>query len=139
MKTLRDEVLRIEQGVYDEGIGRPWPMEFFRRYGDWRVAEGEWETQIFGNRTCVRLRHDNGILALGYVGDHARMFLPPEEKEGTVIALTRAGADRLVAEAQARADRYKKALREIEGHPAIAAYMVLRDIARRALDEHDSV
>ena len=82
MKTFRDEVLRIEQGVYDEGIGRPWPMEFFRRYGDWRVAEGEWETRIFGNRTCVRLRHDNGILALGYVGDHARMFLPPEEKEG---------------------------------------------------------
>lgn len=128
MKTLRGLFSDLPLGGYD----------FLQEYGSWRVAEGE---MVSKGDVWVNVVQGDGSklpVAIGRRGAHVKLIIPPEEKEGTVIALTRAGADRLIAEAQARADRYKKALREILAFPGDEPCEVASArwrIAREALDE----
>ena len=126
MRTLRDEVDRCLFGIPRS--------DFLNEYGSYRVVEG-----VLTLGTALDTRESRlppvvlfGGLPVGRLGDTVKLILSPEEKKplGAKVAIDTAMA--LVREHAARADRYEKALREIEEHPAIASYVALRDIARRA-------
>jgi len=113
------------------------------RYGDWRVWEGvlRVDTREHLRRPEVVIdADDQWHYWLGESGDRIKLILPPEKKsertvdlfaalrcpaldawcdahppeeKGLVWSLTKDGADRLIAEARARADRYEAALGEV--------------------------
>jgi hypothetical protein len=152
MKTLRDEWKRL----YPHEPQRPevckhWPVaeRFLDEYGSYRVVEGVLVLTASGSLVAVEVGDEDlhYDVDLGAPGDHVKLLLPPEEKEEMLD-----GAREQILEAQLnatrgrefaerdRADKYKKALREIGGTswPMLAAQdgvRLLRKIAREALDE----
>jgi hypothetical protein len=161
MKTLRDEWKRL---VIDPLWTHLFTNSFFREYGSYRVVEGvlcKGADRRIGIRSYGQSHgHDwVAIDPIGTLGDHVKLLLPPEEKKKTprvelLARLCEAEGDLVETDcklrcAAARADKYKKALREIaekvgmepeggparfrEGRQTMGAW--LGSIAKEALDE----
>ena len=130
MKTLRDEWRRMTDAMWQHLFTNP----FFRKYGDYRVVEGELSVRKrLDRRSLVVLQNSSGYVDIGACGDTKTLILPPEEKE----VRTAEEARRQLL----RADRFEKALREIAGAtwPMVTVregVKLLRKIAREALDEN---
>ena len=145
MRTLRNEWFGDWDVVaYDEKADRT--TEFLDRYGEYRVVEGVLYYESNnprplperGQRNMVVVQTaSGGIVELGPLGNRVKLIIPPEEPPTPVLDM----AKKLGAE-RARANRYEKALREIQTSQrqcdwkTIAAYR--KKLAREALDEPDS-
>ena len=146
MKTLKSECERnwSQAKVIADGYVGPSALDVaLGPYGDWRVAEGELYLED-GRVGVLSSGHTEGheweaIDPIGHLYDHVKLIIPPEEKkDATPLVLQMTKLE--LAEAQARADRYKKALRDIAGMGWPSLMMrdrvtLLRKIAREALDE----
>lgn len=129
-------------------------------YAEWRVVEGELRAFPNVNGLVDIMIIDNvggGISRarhLGAVGDHVKIIIPPEEPKSDpledqmrerigVLEQSLAGAKRNcklawsdAGAADARADKYERALREIADHPSCAGGVAhsMRIRAKEALE-----
>ena len=145
MKTLRDEWKWLLGDDYFCG----WPATFFAEYGSYRVVEGVLHAGSKDDDGYGRGRphihpvdgpfNESTATFIGREGAHVKLLLPPEEKEGDSLnrKLLQAQSDK--RDAQHRADRYEKALREIVVAESMTdwerAATRRRRIAREALDD----
>ena len=142
MRTLRDEWKRLLGDDYICG----WPATFFAEYGSYRVVEGELHLGTSGyDEGFVHIHPEGGpfrpasATRIGKPFDIVKLLLPPEEKEGDSLnrKLLQAQSDK--RDAQHRADRYEKALREIAVKPEGYAYTgmphLMAELAKEALDD----
>ena len=141
MKTLLDEWFDGKYSIPEGRIEHGHTVNLLDKYGDWRVQSG-----FLGTREGKVVLQDDVTeeppRVVGALGHIVTLILPPEEKEETDweklgMEMERQAKQRgKEARAErARADKYEKALKAIRSHPAISSYVVLRDIAREALDE----
>ena len=145
MKTLTSERLRLAPEVIDTREAR-----FWNEYGSYRVVEGVLCVGASEGSVWIRENpQDTPNFHVGERGDHVKLILPPEEKEGDSLnrKLLQAQSDK--RDAQHRADRYEKALRHIAMNaeyaqePAVPlevggnkrAWRLAGTIARGALDD----
>ena len=143
MKTLRDEGVRLI-GCTDEA------EEFFHVYGDWQVARGE--LCIATNRRGplggplsqewqeVTVWDGEEYTSLGVVGGHVELIKPPLEEDGDETSslrrqLLQTASDK--RDAQHRADKYEKALRDIADvrTELLGVAREMKRKAKEALDE----
>jgi len=153
MSTLRDEYRKRRDEImcfhstsdarmYAEGAEAA-----LAEYGSYRIVEGvleeaHWYRGPHEGRLVVL--HTTGeepsYILLGPMGDNVKLLLPPEKKEDESLNRRLLAAQSDKRDAQHKADKYEKALREIDRvwksvqWPSLSR---VKRIAREALDEHD--
>ena len=151
MRTLIDEyrkrrdATRVFHSVSDANMYHEGAEAALAEYGSWRVVEGELVEATnrrgpLGGPPSLEWREvsiwdGEEYTNIGAIGDNVKLILPPEEKKEEPVAKAMLRVMAAEERARRRANKFEQALREIEGHGAIASYVVIRDIAREALDD----